>query len=57
MVEPLGSETNLHMDFYGIKMIAKSEGRKLVSADKRIGLAMNLNHLHLFDARTKEAIY
>jgi multiple sugar transport system ATP-binding protein len=57
VVEPLGSETNLHMDFSGTKMIAKSEGRQPVRAGKRSRLAMNLNHLHLFDAHTTEAIY
>ncbi len=57
VVEPLGSETNLHMDFSGTKMIAKSEGRQPVRAGKRCRLAMNLNHLHLFDAHTTEAIY
>jgi len=57
VVEPLGSETNLHMDFSGTKMTAKSEGRKQLHAGKRIRLAMNLNHLHLFDGRTTKAIY
>ena len=57
VVEPLGSETNLHMDLSGTKMIAKSEGRKLVSAGKKITLAMNLNHLHIFDAQTSGTIY
>jgi multiple sugar transport system ATP-binding protein len=57
VVEPLGSETNLHMDLSGTKMIAKSEGRELVEAGKRITLAMNLNHLHIFDAQTHGAIY
>jgi multiple sugar transport system ATP-binding protein len=57
VVEPLGSETNLHMDLSGTKMIAKSEGRKLVSAGKKVRLAMNLEHLHIFDARTRASIY
>ncbi|MBC2733244.1 MAG: sn-glycerol-3-phosphate ABC transporter ATP-binding protein UgpC [Desulfobacteraceae bacterium] len=57
VVEPLGSETNLHMNLSGTKMIAKSEGRKLVSAGKKVRLAMNLEHLHLFDARTRASIY
>jgi multiple sugar transport system ATP-binding protein len=57
VVEPLGSETNLHMDMSGTKMIAKSEGRKLVGAGKKIKLAMNLDHLHIFDAKTRGTIY
>jgi len=57
VVEPLGSETNLHMDLSGSKMIAKSEGRKLVNSGKKITLAMNLNHLHIFDAQTTGSIY
>jgi len=57
VVEPLGSEANLHMDLSGTKMIAKSEGRKLVAAGKKVRLAMNLEHLHLFDAQTRASIY
>ena len=45
------------MDLSGTKMIAKSEGRKLVSAGKKITLAMNLDHLHIFDAQTSGTIY
>ncbi len=57
VVEPLGSEANLHMDLSGVKMTAKSEGRKLVGAGKRIQVAMNLNHLYIFDAQSRDAIY
>jgi multiple sugar transport system ATP-binding protein len=57
VVEPLGSETNLHVDLSGTRMIAKSEGRQRVDAGQRITLAMNLNHLHIFDAQTRGTIY
>ncbi len=57
VVEPLGSETNMHMDLFGTKLIAKSEGRKLVGRGKKIRLAMNLDHLHIFDAQTQGTIY
>ena len=57
VVEPLGGETHLHMNFKGVSFIAKSEGRKIFKAGQRLRMAMNLNHLHLFDAGTTRSIY
>jgi multiple sugar transport system ATP-binding protein len=57
VVEPLGSEIHMHMDIYGLKFLAISEGRRIVNQGDKIILAMNLAHLHIFDAETKLSIY
>ena len=57
VVEPLGGETHLHMDFEGIGFIAKSEGDRVFRAGQQLRMAMNLNHLHVFDAETTRSIY
>jgi multiple sugar transport system ATP-binding protein len=57
VVEPLGSETLMHVDIEGTKFIAKCEGRKTVKPDERIRLQLNLTHLHIFDAETTLSIY
>ena len=57
VVEPLGGETHMHMNFHGVTFIAKSEGRRMFTAGQQLSMTMNLNHLHLFDAETTDAIY
>jgi multiple sugar transport system ATP-binding protein len=57
VVEPLGGETHMHVDFQGVMFIAKSEGHRVFQAGEKLRMAMNLNHLHLFDADTTQAIY
>jgi len=57
VVEPLGSETIMHMDFKGIKFVAKSEGRRIVHPGEKIRIAMNLAHLHIFDVDSSLSIY
>ncbi|MGB5984569.1 MAG: sn-glycerol-3-phosphate ABC transporter ATP-binding protein UgpC [Desulfobacterales bacterium] len=57
VVEPLGSETNLHIDIQGIKVVGKCEGRREISAGEAMQLALNLAHLHIFDAKTTRCIY
>jgi multiple sugar transport system ATP-binding protein len=57
VVEPLGGETHIHMNFQGTLFIAKAEGRHLFQTGESLRMAMNLNHLHLFDAETGRAIY
>ncbi|MGA6925534.1 MAG: sn-glycerol-3-phosphate ABC transporter ATP-binding protein UgpC [Desulfosarcina sp.] len=57
VVEPLGGETHMHMNFSGVSLVAKSEGRKIFKAGQQLRMAMNLNHLHLFDAGTTHSIY
>ena len=57
VVEPLGGETNMHMDLQGAQFIAKSEGRRIINVGSQLKLAMNLKHLHIFDADTELSIY
>jgi multiple sugar transport system ATP-binding protein len=57
VVEPLGGETNMHMDVKGTKFVAKSEGRRVIKAGERMRLVFNLENMHLFDAGTTVSIY
>ena len=56
VVEPLGNETHMHLDLDGIKMTGRCSGIKKISHNEKIKLAMNLNHLHIFDAQTQKVI-
>lgn len=57
IVEPLGNETNLHMDFGGAQLVAKSEGRRQYEVGEKLKMTFDLTHLHLFDAETEQSIY
>jgi multiple sugar transport system ATP-binding protein len=57
VVEPLGSETNLHMDLQGAQLVAKCEGRRKVAVGEHISMRLNLQNLHIFDAGTEKSIY
>lgn len=57
MVEPLGGETTMHMDMEGVKFTARSEGRRVVRVGEKLTMALNLDHLHIFDAHTLSSIY
>jgi sn-glycerol 3-phosphate transport system ATP-binding protein len=57
VVEPLGSETFMHVDLQGVIFKAKSEGRRLVNYGDKIKLVMNLEHLYIFDSKTSLSIY
>jgi multiple sugar transport system ATP-binding protein len=57
VVEPLGGETNMHMDLQGTKFIARSEGRRIINVGEKMKLSLNLEHLHIFDAKTTLSIY
>ena len=57
VVEPLGSETNVHTDLQGIKMVAKCDGRRHISAGDHLKVSLNLEHLHIFDAQSTLSIY
>ncbi|MBW2590270.1 MAG: sn-glycerol-3-phosphate ABC transporter ATP-binding protein UgpC [Deltaproteobacteria bacterium] len=57
VVEPLGGETNMHMNLQGINFIAKSEGRRVIDVGEKLRLALNLEHLHIFDAKTTISVY
>jgi ABC-type sugar transport system ATPase subunit len=57
VVEPLGSETNIHMDLQGIRVIGKCDGRRPVRVGETLDMALNLGQLHIFDAKTTQSIY
>ena len=57
VVEPLGSETNLHMDLQGVSLVARCEGRRQVAVGEHLAMRLNLQHLHIFDAATEKSIY
>jgi len=57
VVEPLGGKTIMHMNFSGVKLIAKSEGRRLIQPGEPMNIAMNLEHLHIFDGDSSFSIY
>ena len=57
VVEPLGGETNMHIDLQGAKFIAKSEGRRIINVGEKMKLVLNLEHLHIFNAKTTLSIY
>jgi multiple sugar transport system ATP-binding protein len=57
IVEPLGNETNLHMDLQGANLIARSEGRRLFSPGEQLQMTLDLKHLHIFDAESEQSVY
>jgi multiple sugar transport system ATP-binding protein len=57
IIEPLGSETLMHVNVNGSKMTGKCEGRKVVQPGENIKLSFNLNHLYIFDAASTQSIY
>ncbi|MEA1968741.1 MAG: sn-glycerol-3-phosphate ABC transporter ATP-binding protein UgpC [Thermodesulfobacteriota bacterium] len=57
VVETLGNETHLHVDFNGVTFIAKGEGRKVVQPGENISCAFNLEQMHIFDAKTTKVVY
>jgi len=57
IVEPLGNETNLHMDIKGAGLVAKVGGKYHFSAGDQLQLKLELNHLHIFDAESEQSIY
>ena len=57
IVEPLGNETNLHMNFQGASLVSRAEGRRLFQVGEKLPMTLNLNHLHVFDAETEKSIY
>jgi len=57
VVEPLGNETHLHVDIMGLKIMSRSEGKKIIKPNEKINFYLNLNEMHLFDATTSKVIY
>ena len=57
VVEPLGSETYIHLNIKSLRFQAKSVGRKTISPGDRLNLLMNLEHLYIFDSANSKLIY
>ena len=57
VIEPLGSETHMHLDIGGVKMTGRCEGHTIVRPGEKIKLTLNLKHLHIFDAGSTKSIY
>ena len=57
VVEPLGNETHLHVEMQGIKLVARSEGRRVITYGDKLTFALNLNQMHIFDAESSQSIY
>ncbi|MCP3924600.1 MAG: sn-glycerol-3-phosphate ABC transporter ATP-binding protein UgpC [Desulfobacterales bacterium] len=57
VVEPLGSETYMHMNIMGTALTARCDGRKIFKPGDKIELCANLKHLHIFDGETQNSIY
>ncbi|WP_300459750.1 sn-glycerol-3-phosphate ABC transporter ATP-binding protein UgpC [Desulfobacula sp.] len=55
--EPLGNETHLHMDVMGVQLMSRSEGKRIFRPNEDLNLGMNLNEMHLFDAKTTQVVY
>ncbi|MFH0780586.1 MAG: sn-glycerol-3-phosphate ABC transporter ATP-binding protein UgpC [Pseudomonadota bacterium] len=57
VVEPLGGETHLHVDIFGVKFIARCDGRQRVKAGTEMAFSFRLDAIHLFDAKSQQVIY
>jgi multiple sugar transport system ATP-binding protein len=57
VVEPLGNETHVHVDLSGTRVLAKCEGRRIVTPGDIVRMEANLEHLHIFDAESTNSIY
>ncbi len=57
VVEPMGPESILFLDLGGHEMVGKAEGRTVPEAGSTANMALNLDHLHLFDPETEQAIF
>ena len=52
----LGSETLLHLDIDQHRLLAKVDPRTRARAGQDIQVTLDIDRLHLFDARTENAI-
>ncbi len=57
VIEPLGGETHLHCDIYGVKFTARCDGRQKIPAGSVMDFSFRLDAIHLFDAKSQQAIY
>jgi len=56
IVEPMGSETYLHLAVDGERLVARVDPRTSANAGNRLDVAIDLTHLHLFDPQTEVAL-
>jgi ABC-type sugar transport system ATPase subunit len=49
MVEPLGSDTLVHLDAGGVSLVAKVPGIPSLASGTRVGVQVDPAHVHLFD--------
>ncbi len=56
VTEPLGNETHMHLSISGIKLTGIHRSRALIKLKEQIKLALNLKHLHIFDAQSTDSI-
>jgi len=56
VVEPLGPESLVHATIAGQTVIAKAHGRDVPAVGEALTFACILDHLHVFDATTEQAI-
>jgi multiple sugar transport system ATP-binding protein len=57
VVEPLGNENHLHVEIGGVIFVARCEGRRVIKTGENIDVAIDLEQLHIFDAKTTKVIY
>ena len=57
VAEPLGNETHLHIDIQGVTFMSRAEGKQVFNSGQKVDLVMNLNQMHIFDAKTTRVIY
>ena len=55
-VEPLGSETYLHVKIQDISFLARTKGTTTITEGDNVPLVFDLNRLHLFDAASTQSI-
>jgi len=56
-VEPLGSETYLHVKIDSIVFLARTKGTTTIREGDTVPLVFNLKHMHLFDATSQQSLY
>ena len=56
MVEPMGAETYLHLDSGATSCIARVQPSTRFKINQPFRVAFDLDHAHLFDATTEQAL-
>ena len=56
VIEHMGSETYLYLDYEGNSITARVEPTSKAKTDENIKIAINVNQMHLFDKETEKSI-